>query len=67
MVTSSENGGWPGDVAVSDLHSARQPAPSIVRCAKIATIEASDAARIGHLAARDQEEVAKALARALAA
>lgn len=30
MVTSAENRGWPGDVAVSDLIEAGLPAPSVV-------------------------------------
>src|SRR5579872_3590929 len=49
MITSAENRGWPGDVAVSNLRSAGLPAPSVIRTAKIATIEASDAARLGKI------------------
>jgi len=51
MITSAENRGWPGDVPVSNLGTAGLPAPSIVRTAKIATIDASDATRIGRLSA----------------
>ena len=43
MVTSAANRGWTGDVTISDLTQAGLPAPSIVRPAKIATIEAIDA------------------------
>jgi mRNA interferase MazF len=51
MIASAENRGWPGDIAVSDLRRAGLPAPSVVRTAKIATIEAADAVRLGRLAA----------------
>ncbi|MDA8232005.1 MAG: type II toxin-antitoxin system PemK/MazF family toxin [Magnetospirillum sp.] len=61
MITSAENRGWPGDVEVSDLAAAGLPAPSVVRTAKIATIEARDAERIGSLAAADRVEVARRL------
>ena len=49
MVTSAENRGWPGDVALADLSGTGLPAPSLVRTAKIATIEARDAARLGQV------------------
>lgn len=51
MITSAENRGWPGDVAVGDLRRAGLPVPSVVPSAKIATIEAADAVRLGRLAA----------------
>jgi mRNA interferase MazF len=57
MITSSENRGWPGDVAISDLGAAGLPAPSVVRTAKIATIEAKEAERIGALVSRDRAAV----------
>ncbi len=63
MVTSAANRGWPGDVAVSDLEAAGLPAPSVVRSAKIATIEARDAERIGRLPAADGILVTAALRR----
>jgi mRNA interferase MazF len=61
MVTSAANRGWPGDVAVSDLQEAGLPAASVVRPAKIATIEAGDAEKIGRLPQADQTLVAEAL------
>lgn len=45
MITSAENRGWPSDVAVNNLAATGLPVPSVVRTAKIATIEASDATR----------------------
>jgi mRNA interferase MazF len=49
MITSAQNRGWLGDVPVQDLKRARLPVPSIVRPAKLATIEAADAAKLGSL------------------
>jgi mRNA interferase MazF len=54
MITSSENRGWPGDVVVSDLKVSGLPAASIVRTAKIATIEAKESDRIGVLPTDDR-------------
>jgi mRNA interferase MazF len=51
---------------VSDLEAAGLPAPSLIRCAKIATIEAQDAERIGQLPGNDRMEVAEALRRCFA-
>ncbi len=66
MVTGAANHGWPGDVAVSDLHVAGLPAASVVRSAKIATIEARDAEPIGQLPPKDRTEVVEALLASLA-
>jgi len=49
MITSAENRGWRGDVSISDLTQSGLSAASVVRTAKIATIEAKDAERIGSL------------------
>ncbi len=65
MITSAENRGWAGDVEVTDLTRAGLPAPSVVRTAKIATIEGSEAARIGVLAPSDGARVASLLRGAL--
>ena len=52
MVTSAENRGWPGDVSLQDGHEAMGlPVPSLARTAKIATIEATQAERRGHIGA----------------
>ena len=57
MITSAEHYGWPGDVVISDLGGAGLPAASIVRPAKIATIDAHDAGRLGTLPPPDREAV----------
>jgi mRNA interferase MazF len=61
MITSAENRGWPSDVSISDLRTAGLPAPSIVRSAKIATVDARDAQRLGTLPQADREAVASRL------
>jgi mRNA interferase MazF len=61
MVTSAANRGWRGDVLVSDLAGAGLPIPSIIRPAKIATIEADDAERLGTLAPPDRSAVRRYL------
>ena len=57
MITSSENRGWSGDVVVSDLKVSGLPVASIVRTAKIATIEAKESDRIGALPTDDREAI----------
>jgi mRNA interferase MazF len=57
MITSATHHCWPGDVVISDLEDAGLPVPSIVRPAKIATIDAQDAARLGILSASDRGPV----------
>lgn len=49
MITSARNRGWIGDVEIKDLARAGLPVASVVRCAKIATIEAVRATPIGSL------------------
>jgi mRNA interferase MazF len=63
MITSAENRGWPDDVGISDLDDAGLPAPSIVRPAKIATVDTRDAQRLGTLSIVDREAVAVGLRR----
>lgn len=62
MITSAENRGWPGDVAVSNLPLAGLPVASVIRTAKIATIEAADAARLGRVSPAVLRQVASRLA-----
>lgn len=61
MITSAENRGWPEDVAISDQTLAGLPVASLVRCAKIATIEARDADTIGTLPPADRTAVSAQL------
>ena len=65
MITSAGNRGWPGDVPVTNLAAAGLPAPSVIRTAKIATIEASDAARLGKVSPALFKQVAMRLGQAL--
>jgi mRNA interferase MazF len=65
MITSAENRRWRDDVVVSDLVMAGLPAPSVVRCAKIATIDARDAEHIGKLARSDRSMVTARLRQTL--
>lgn len=67
MITSAENRGWPCDVAVDNLGAAGLPVPSVVRSAKIATIEARDARRLGRVGADCLLHVRKSLAATLGA
>jgi mRNA interferase MazF len=67
MITSAAHRGCSGDVAVSDLRVAGLPAVSIVRPAKIATIDAGDAQRLGTLPAADRAAVRIYLVERLAA
>jgi PemK-like, MazF-like toxin of type II toxin-antitoxin system len=57
MITSAKHPGWPGDVVISDLVGAGLPVPSIVRSAKITTIDARDAGRLGTLPPADRKAV----------
>ncbi len=67
MITSAENRGWPGDVSVANLGGAGLPVPSVIRTAKIATIEVSDASKLGRIAPAQLRKVSEKLARLLGA
>ena len=62
MITSAENRGWQEDVPVSNLALAGLPVPSVIRTAKIATIEAADAAKLGRVSPALFRQVARRLA-----
>ena len=51
MITSAENRGWPDDVPVTNLKMVGLPFPSLIRSAKIATIDAADASKLGQVSA----------------
>ena len=61
MITSAENRGWPGDVPVRNLAAAGPPVPSVIRTAKLATIEASGATKLGKVPAALFRKVAMRL------
>ncbi|MEW6755991.1 MAG: type II toxin-antitoxin system PemK/MazF family toxin [Candidatus Latescibacterota bacterium] len=66
MITSAANRPWPGDVSLATSYlSAGLPVPSVVRSAKIATIETRHAGRIGRLTPSLWAEVRSALRRHL--
>jgi len=65
MITSAQNRGWPGDVPVANLRTAGLPVPSLVRTAKIATIEAADASKLGRVSAPQLKEVIAQIIREL--
>jgi mRNA-degrading endonuclease toxin of MazEF toxin-antitoxin module len=65
MITSAENRGWPGDVTIDNLEQAGLPAPSVIRTAKIATIEVSDANKLGKIPPALLKQVANKLGREL--
>lgn len=67
MITSAENRRWSNDVVISDLDAAGLPAASMVRCAKIATIESRDTERLGSLSVSDRKQVARHVAATLKA
>ena len=66
MVTSAVNRGWPDDVVVPELDEAGLPAASVVRAAKIATINAPDAERVGCLPVAGRVQVVAGLRSGLA-
>ena len=61
MITSAANRGWPGDLAISELAEAGLPIASIVRLAKLTTIEASEAERLGGLPRPDRQVASRYL------
>ncbi len=62
MITSAENRRWPEDLTIGDLNAAGLPVPSVIRTAKIATIEAADAAKLGKVSPALYRQVASRLA-----
>lgn len=49
MITSSANRGWEGDLDIDDLGLAGLPASSVIRTAKIATVDTRDLAPLGRV------------------
>lgn len=67
MITSAENRGWPGDVAITDLARAGLPAPSVIRPTKVATIDAADASRLGAVSAATLKKALRLIAERIGA
>ena len=65
MITSAENRRWADDHAIDDAALAGLPAPSVVRPAKIATIEARRAEPLGQLTSADMAQIRKTVAQYL--
>ena len=66
MITSAANRAWPKDIPITDPHMAGLPAPSVIRLAKIATIELAAARQLGRLAIPDRPMARQVLAHYLA-
>ena len=67
MITSAENRGWPGDVPLNNLADTGLPVASLIRTAKIATIEAIDAIKLGRVATTTLRKVRAQLDREIGA
>jgi mRNA interferase MazF len=67
MVTSAAHAPWPDDVPIRELDLAGLAKASMVRPAKIATVEAGRCERLGRLAAETCRRVEAALRDGLAA
>jgi mRNA interferase MazF len=67
MITTASHRRWDGDVEITDIATAGLPVPSIVRCAKIATIETAAAHGIGTLPAASRPKVSQIVAGLLSA
>ena len=65
MITSAANRGWPGDVVIDNLKRAGLPVASLVRTAKIATIDAGDATRLGAIPTATLRTVRRKLGKTL--
>jgi mRNA interferase MazF len=61
MITSAANPRWPEDVEIDDHGRAGLPIASIVRTAKIATIEARAASQLGAISGQSAFRVAAIL------
>jgi len=61
MITSAKNERWADDVAIDNLDLAGLKAQSVIRTAKIATVEASALKYVGRLDDQEKALVAKTL------
>ena len=65
MITSASNEPWPDDVTIDEHGHAGLPIPSVVRSAKIATVEADSARKLGTLPRDIAAQVAAVMKRRL--
>lgn len=67
MITSAKNKKWKGDIAIADHEATGLPAPSLIRPAKLATLQQNMIIRrVGKLEKSQQRAVTKALQNYLA-
>jgi len=59
MITSAKNRGWPGDIEVKDLIASGLGVPSVIRTAKLITIEGRNADVIGALIGPERRAVSE--------
>jgi mRNA interferase MazF len=62
MITAAENRAWQGDCPIIDFAAAGLPIASVVRAAKITTIETQDAQPLGRLSETLVEQVMQTIA-----
>ena len=65
MITSAESREWPSDVPISALTRTGLPAASASRPAKIATIDAADATKLGSISETQLRKVVDIIGREL--
>ena len=65
MITSARHVAWPHDVLITDLTATGLSHPSLVRTAKIATVDTRLLSIVGHLAGLDRREVTASVKRQL--
>jgi mRNA interferase MazF len=65
MITSARHAPWPLDAAITDLAATGLPRDSLIRTAKIATIDGRLVTTIEHLSAQDRHAVTASLKRHL--
>jgi len=61
MITSAENRAWPGDVPISNSKATGLSTPSVVRPAKIATVETRSVSTTGKVTAETMKAVMAAI------
>lgn len=66
MITSAGHRRWPGDIDIPDLAGAGLPVPSLIRTAKIATIDTNRAEPLGEIDTTTLAAVRSTLAQRLA-